>query len=221
MKKCLILVVFSLSINFVCAKNPIRMIGSIYQNLDSALYLAEIKDIVRNDYKKRAGCEVLASQWMEEFNNSLAGTNPVFVLNVNVCQNSNNELFLCPDTARLKFNIFFFGKPAEPVYYIFTLDGKLSSRTSSYLTGSKRAAGKTVRQVFTRIMKKQPEYLLYARQLGINGILYVLNDKIYVFHFVEMREYELGDYLRKFPIDSWLFPQNECSSEYSHCLEIK
>jgi len=147
------------------------------------------------------------------FNNRIAGTNPVFVLNVNFYQNSNNELFLCPDTSRLKFNIFFFGRPVYPVYYIFMHNGELEDAISFYPTFS-RPIAQNIPQAFRRIMRKQPKYLLWAPQIsGMNAILYVLNDKIYVFKIVEMREYELSDYLRRFPIETWHRPpiqRDEC-----------
>jgi hypothetical protein len=210
MKKYLIFAVFSLSISFICAKNPVQMIDSIYQNLDSALYLAEAINAVHNDIRKS-----VEGNWansierfnlerfhIEGFNNEIANLSPLFVLNINVCQNANNELFLCPDTARLKFNIYFFGKHLYPAYYIFMHNEELEINTNFYPTYS-RPIAKNARRAFTRIMRKQPKYLLVIRQFGMNAISYVLNDKIYVFIITEMREYELSDYLKKFPVEGW------------------
>jgi len=50
-------------------------------------------------------------------------------------------------------------------------------------------------------MKKRPKYLLFCYALdGMNTILYVLNDEIFVYRITEMEEYELNDYLKKFGI---------------------
>ena len=169
MKKFLIFVVFSLSISFLCAKNPVRMIESIYLNLDTILYVTEIKSAILNDTWNRMGGEgsfvlshreELLNERMWErmhntymssifsvhrnigdsvqrgilidsirrdlnktvmdrsytvFNNRIANTKPVFVLNINFYQDSDNRLFLCADTTRLNFNMFFFGRPVYPI----------------------------------------------------------------------------------------------------------
>lgn len=243
------------------------MIDSIFQNLNSASYLTDAKEIVHMDTWKRMGgkgdmalthlenlpnrrvwermhASFVRSIWQANeiedsvqrkivvdsmtrsfnhyhmninyttFNNRIAGTNPVFMLNVNFYRDSNNELFLCPDTTKLNFNILFFGRPAYPVHYIFMNNGELEVSMSFYPTVS-RPIAENVRQAFGRIMRKQPKYLLWAPQIsGMNAILYVLNDKIYVFRIVEMREYELSDYLRKFPVETWHKPPKlrECNS---------
>lgn len=50
-------------------------------------------------------------------------------------------------------------------------------------------------------MRKQPKYLLLCSELeGMNTILYMLNNKIYVYRIVQMQEYELSDYIEKFGI---------------------
>jgi len=49
-------------------------------------------------------------------------------------------------------------------------------------------------------MRKKPQYLLYSSELeGMNTILYMLNDKIYVYRIIQMKEYELSEYLKKYP----------------------
>ena len=154
------------------------------------------------------------------FNNRIADTNPVFMLNVNFYQNSNNELFLCPDTTKLNFNILFFGRPAYPVHYIFMNSGELEVSISFFPTVS-RPVAENVRQAFGRIMRKQPKYLLWAPQLrGMNSILYVLNDKIYVFVITEMRAYELSDYLRRFPVETWHRPPKQRDTFCLECYKI-
>jgi len=49
-------------------------------------------------------------------------------------------------------------------------------------------------------MRKKPQCLLYSSELeGMNTILYMLNDKIYVYRIIQMKEYELSEYLKKYP----------------------
>ena len=262
----------------MCAKNPVRMIESIYLNLDTILYVTEIKSAILNDTWNRMGGEgsfvlshreELLNERMWErmhntymssifsvhrnigdsvqrgilidsirrdlnktvmdrsytvFNNRIANTKPVFVLNINFYQDSDNRLFLCADTTRLNFNMFFFGRPVYPIHYIFVYDGEIEISTRGYPTVSVPIA-RNVRQAFRRIMRKQPEYLLWAPQLhGMNTILYVLNDKIYVFRIFEMGAYELNEYLKKFPVETWHRQprmSDSCCYEYSHCVELR
>ena len=46
-------------------------------------------------------------------------------------------------------------------------------------------------------MRKHPKYLLFCPDLeGMNTILYVIDNDIYIYRIVEMQEYKLGDYMR-------------------------
>jgi len=138
--------------------------------------------------------------------------NPKYVLNVRICQDSDNQWYLCPDTTKLNFNIYFFGKLPYPEYYVFTDEGEIALSSKYYYA----------RKAFMKIMKKQPKYLLRNVQVwGANSILYVLNDKIYVFVISEMREYELSDYLKKFSVEKLHFQLKECRSEHSNCAKIE
>ncbi len=110
----------------------------------------------------------------------------------------NKQICLQTDTSKLPFNLFYFDKHSNVKFYVLVDSGKYSGRGSRYITYSK-LFGENAPKVFKRILHKNPKYLLYCRQFeGMNTILYVLNDKIYIYRIVQMKEYELDDYIKKF-----------------------
>ena len=124
-----------------------------------------------------------------------------FVLNLEIdtCSLSDIGLIqLLPDMGPLPFNLFCFTKNYKGGLYIYCKNGTYSWQDSGYRTFS-RQLGKNAPKVFRRIMRKRPDYLLYCSQLeGMNTILYMKNECIYVYRIIEMEEYELNEYLEKF-----------------------
>ena len=54
-------------------------------------------------------------------------------------------------------------------------------------------------KIYKKILRKSPKYLLNCDSLeGGNTIWYVLNDEIYVYRIIQMKEYKLDDYVKKF-----------------------
>ena len=46
-------------------------------------------------------------------------------------------------------------------------------------------------------MRKQPKYLLFCPELeGMNTILYVINNEVFIYRIVEMKKYKLDDYMK-------------------------
>ena len=46
-------------------------------------------------------------------------------------------------------------------------------------------------------MRKQPKYLLFCPELeGMNTILYVINNEVFIYRIVEMEKYKLDDYMK-------------------------
>ena len=55
-------------------------------------------------------------------------------------------------------------------------------------------------------MRKQPKYLLFCPDLeGMNTILYVINNEVFIYRIVEMEKYKLDYYMknRTAIMDSW------------------
>nr|WP_221410769.1 hypothetical protein [Ornithobacterium rhinotracheale] len=122
-----------------------------------------------------------------------------YVLNLQI-DSCGQSLCLLPDTSELSFNLFDFGKNFKGSLFVYVDEGRYSFFDTRYLTYS-RKLGVNAPKVFRKIMHKQPKYLLYCSALeGMNTILYVLNDKIYVYRIVQMEEYELSDYIKKFDL---------------------
>lgn len=100
------------------------------------------------------------------------------------------------DTAKLCFNLFYFDKKYKGRLYVYCVDGKYSSQDEHFITFSRKHA-RNAPKVFRKIMRKHPKYLLFCPDLeGMNTILYVIDNDIYIYRIVEMQEYKLGNYMR-------------------------
>jgi hypothetical protein len=180
-----------------------RSIASAYLNLDGSVQQQYIYDSIARDFTK-IGMERDYSMFISAIKDK-----PVhYVLNLRVdsCNQSDKHMCLLPDTSKLLFNLFCFGKNYKDGIYIYCEGGQYSWQDSRYRTFS-RQLGVNAPKVFRKIIKKNPKYLLYCSELeGMNTILYVLNDKIYVYRIAQMKEYKLDDYVKKFmlPIDGIL-----------------
>lgn len=102
------------------------------------------------------------------------------------------------DISRLPFNLFCFNTNQECGLFLYCKKGKYSWKDTRYRSFS-RQLGQNAPKVFRNIMKKRPDYILYCDQLeGMNTILYMKDECIYVYRIIEMEEYELSEYLEKF-----------------------
>jgi len=120
-----------------------------------------------------------------------------YVLNLKV-ESCDNQIYLLPDTNSLAFNLFYFDKRSNIRFFVLVDNGQISHYDNIYRTHSKQV-GKNAPKAFRKILRKNPKYLLYCYDLEqMNTILYVLNNKIYVFRIAQMEEYELNDYIEKF-----------------------
>ena len=100
------------------------------------------------------------------------------------------------DTGRLAFNLFYFDKRCKGRLYVYCYDGKYGWHEDSYRTFS-RPLGRNAPKVFRRIMRKQPKYLLFCPDLeGMNTILYVINNEVFIYRIVEMEKYKLNYYMK-------------------------
>jgi len=204
------------------SKNLIWHIDSAYQSIDTVAYLDKIKlsykDYLEDSAKgmldlelsfsyKRASDDSLHREyqhWIKErwddFTFKINNSKPIYVLNLLVNKDSinNGRIILEVDTGKLNFNLFDFGKNFTGNLFVFVDNENYSGHDTNYITYAPKV-GKNAPEVFRKIMQKQPKYLLYCYELeGMNTILYVLNNKIYVYRITQMEEYELNDYLKKF-----------------------
>ena len=140
--------------------------------------------------------------WIDESTNSFISAvkdNPVhYVLNLTLEKHDQHSFFQ-PDTSKMQFNLISFDKHFNPQFYVYVVWGKFVEYHDFFPTFSKRA-GKNVPKIYKKILRKNPQYLLNCDNLeGGNTIWYVLNDEIYIYRILQMKEYELNDYLKKFP----------------------
>ena len=126
---------------------------------------------------------------------------PLYVLNLKL----KDKQTLQVDTGRLAFNLFYFDKRCKGRLYVYCYDGKYGWHEDSYRTFS-RPLVRNAPKVFRKIMRKQPKYLLFCPDLeGMNTILYVINNEVFIYRIVEMEKYKLDYYMknRTAIMDSW------------------
>ena len=140
------------------------------------------------------------TQWINEFRTDVKSRIPIYILNLKL----KNDQTLQVDTGKLKFNLFYFGKKYKKGLYVYCYNGEYSCHDTYYPTFSTKIAH-NVPKVFKRIMRKHPKYLLLCSDLeGANSILYVLNNEIYIYKIVQMKEYKLDYYMKhRASIDIW------------------
>ena len=182
-------------------KNTDKFLGII--RTDSAT-LGDIQkynsvDSICSKYIQRG--HTMTAQWIKEFVNEVKSKMAIFVLNLKV----KDERTLQVDTGRLAFNLFYFDKRYKGRLYVYCNDGEYSWKDSGYRTFSRKHARKAPK-AFRRIMRKHPKYLLFCPDLeGMNTILYVINNEVYVYRIVEMQEYKLDDYMKNRDLYEYYF----------------
>ena len=151
------------------------------QHIANSIYLRYFKDD-----------KTWNEQEVKKFANEVRAGTPLYVLNLKL----KDKQTLQVDTGRLAFNLFYFDKRCKGRLYVYCDDGEYSGLDSRYRTFSRRL-GRNAPKVFRRIMRKQPKYLLFCPELeGMNTILYVINNEVFIYRIVEMEKYKLDDYMK-------------------------
>jgi len=131
-------------------------------------------------------------QEVKKIANEVRAGTPLYVLNLKL----KDKQTLQVDTSRLAFNLFYFDKRCKGRLYVYCDDGEYSGLDSRYRTFSRRL-GRNAPKVFRKIMRKHPKYLLFCPELeGMNTILYVINNEVFIYRIVEMEKYKLDDYMK-------------------------
>ena len=136
--------------------------------------------------------KILNEPDIRHFENEVKSGTPLYVLNLKL----KDKQTLQVDTGRLAFNLFYFDKRCKGRLYVYCDDGEYSWNDGRFRTFS-RPLGRNAPIVFRRIMRKQPKYLLFCPDLeGMNTILYVINNEVFIYRIVEMEKYKLDDYMK-------------------------
>ena len=151
------------------------------QHIADSVYLEYFKDEKKLDAQKT-----------KSFESEIKSKTPLYVLNLKL----KDKQTLQVDTGRLAFNLFYFDKRCKGRLYVYCDDGEYSWNYGRYRTFS-RPLGRNAPIVFRRIMRKQPKYLLFCPDLeGMNTILYVINNEVFIYRIVEMEKYKLDYYMK-------------------------
>ena len=136
--------------------------------------------------------KILNEPAIRRFENEVKSGMPLYVLNLKL----KDKQTLQVDTSRLAFNLFYFDKRCKGRLYVYCYDGKYGWHEDGYRTFSRRL-GRNAPKVFRKIMRKQLKYLLFCPELeGMNTILYVINNEVFIYRIVEMEKYKLDDYMK-------------------------
>ena len=151
------------------------------QHIADSVYLEYFKDEKKLDAQKT-----------KSFESEIKSKTPLYVLNLKL----KDKQTLQVDTGRLAFNLFYFDKRCKGRLYVYCDDGEYSWNDGRFRTFS-RPLGRNAPIVFRRIMRKQPKYLLFCPDLeGMNTILYVINNEVFIYRIVEMEKYKLDYYMK-------------------------
>ena len=136
--------------------------------------------------------KILNEPDIRHFENEVKSGTPLYVLNLKL----KDKQTLQVDTGRLAFNLFYFDKRCKGRLYVYCDNGEYSWNDGRFRTFS-RPLGRNAPIVFRRIMRKQPKYLLFCPDLeGMNTILFVINNEVFIYRIVEMEKYKLDDYMK-------------------------
>ena len=151
------------------------------QHIANSIYLRYFKDD-----------KTWNEQEVKKIANEVRAGIPLYVLNLKL----KDKQTLQVDTSKLAFNLFYFDKRCKGRLYVYCYDGKYGWHEDGYRTFS-RPLGRNAPKVFRKIMRKQPKYLLFCPELeGMNTILYVINNEVFIYRIVEMEKYKLDDYMK-------------------------
>jgi hypothetical protein len=174
-----------------------KAIASAYININDSIQRANVIDSIIRELS-----EITKDRYYSVFVSAIKNNHLHFVLKLRVEKHEypNQYSFFQPDTSKLPFDLISFDKCYKPQFYVYIVEGKYVEYHEFFPTFSKQAA-KNVPKIYRKILRKKPKYLLNCDNLeGGNTILYVLNDEIYVYRILQMTEYKLDDYVRKFGI---------------------
>ena len=134
----------------------------------------------------------LNTQSIKQFESDVKGRTPVYVLNLK----QKDDRTLQVDTGRLTFHLFYFDKKYKGSLYVYCDDGEYSWQDERYRTFSHKIENNAPK-VFRKIMRKHPKYLLFCPDLeGMNTILYLIDNDVYIYRIAQMQKYKLDDYMK-------------------------
>ncbi|MDR0953900.1 MAG: hypothetical protein LBM20_00760 [Rikenellaceae bacterium] len=218
MRKILLtLLLTGLAAHTLSGQTLLQQIEDRYRSLDSAAYLEEIKLAYRDDLEERFEEEaeflmelgtyysreeleryndLKLRKWCNEFDEELDSQTPIYVLNLLLEKSPDGQIRFLPDTNKLSFHLYYFDEHFKMVNHVVVDEGEYAGHGPYIMTFSRKFARRTFK-VLRKILLKNPKYLLECSSDG-NLFFYVLNDKIYVYRILQMKEYELGNYVKTF-----------------------
>lgn len=142
--------------------------------------------------KHFADCEISVARDIKSFESDVKLRKPVYVLNLKL----KDDRTLQVDTTRLCFNLFYFDKKYKGSLYVYCDKGEYNWQDERFRTFLQPIEDNAPK-VFRKIMRKHPKYLLFCPDLeGMNTILYVIDNDVYIYRIAQMQKYKLDDYMK-------------------------
>jgi hypothetical protein len=194
-------------------QNIIEKVETAYNKLDSLSYMNKVNLAIYKDNeekfaymdKNKDNTDSLMLKWFniypspdswtklyfDDCMNKIQDKKTIFVLHL-VYNSRDSSINI--DDCEFNFDIYYFGKNSYPHYYTFFRYCRLNDYVACYPTFS-RAYAKKIKKGFKSIMQKKPKYLLDCKNIK-NSLLYLKEDKIYVYDVIYGKHHELNNYLK-------------------------
>ena len=161
--------------------NSIEVIQWFNRIRTDSMYL---KHLQKSKFLNRPG--------IKQFEYKMKYGTPLYVLNLKLKDRQTLQV----DTGKLAFNLFYFDKRCKGRLYVYCYDGEYGDHGERYSAFSRKLV-RNAPKVFRKIMRKHPKYLLFCPDLeGMNTILYVIDNDVYVYRIIQMQVYKLDDYMK-------------------------
>ncbi|MBD1420995.1 hypothetical protein [Sphingobacterium chuzhouense] len=149
--------------------------------------------------------EDTVSRIYDKINKEINGNRIKFVLRVDIdTSRLNSNSYLVLEDSRYAFDIYCYDSKFNPTFFVYFNKDELDNFGNVYQTPELKYA-KKLKAAVKQILKKKPKHILFSYHLP-NTILYVNNDRIYVYRVIQKEVYELDHYVAKFK-DSDFFYQ--------------
>src|SRR5690606_14658826 len=170
----------------VNAQSNLTLIEEKYAQLDSAEYLIDLKNAINRStyfYTDNLTEDDIDSLY-NEIKIGINGYSVNFVLRVDIdTSRLNSNSYLVFEDSRYAFDIYCHDSKFNPTFFVYFNKDELDNFGNVYQTPELKYA-KKLKAAVKRILKKKPKHILFSYHLP-NTILYINNDRIYVYRVIQ------------------------------------
>lgn len=197
--KTILMLCSAFSFFYVKAQTNLSLIEEKYKQLDSISYMGELERSIAQSsflkFKERNKSNI--NEIYDEIMGGINGYTIKFVLRVDIDTTSlkTGNYLIVRDSVMI-FDLYCHDKKLNPRYFVRFENNNLEDFGTNYPILSAKYA-KQLKSGIKQVLKKNPKYIIDCTYLS-NTILYVKNEKLYVYRVIQKEVYELDDYVAKF-----------------------